>query len=212
MRGMLAALVDELRNVGIPVSVGEHLDAASAVSRISLQDKDVLRATLQCALIKNAEHLSPFNLIFDLYTSGAPRPGEGPLAGLSDAELRAALRGLISSDEGILRSLLADEYVRRFAGVEPGRPVAGVMYNIAVNEAADLDGIRAELLTDGLAGGGRQRRGREQWRRQRRGRDGGRDPVGGGGRPRPAGPGGGGPRHREVPRRDPVGGAAHARR
>jgi uncharacterized protein len=154
MRDMLTALVDELRNVGIPVSVGEHLDAASAVSRISLQDPGVLRAALQCALIKNAEHLSAFNLIFELYTSGAPQAGDGPLAALSDEELRAALRGVIGSDEGMLRSLLADEYVRRFAGAEPGRPVAGVMYNIAVNEAADLDGIRAELLADGLGGGG----------------------------------------------------------
>ena len=32
MPGLLADLVDELRTVGIPVSVGEHLDAASAVS------------------------------------------------------------------------------------------------------------------------------------------------------------------------------------
>jgi uncharacterized protein len=154
MRDLLTALVDELRNVGIPVSVGEHLDAASAVSRISLQDPGVLRAALQCALIKNAEHLSAFNLIFELYTSGAPRAGEGPLAALSDEELRAALRGVIGSDEGMLRLLLADEYVRRFASAEPGRPVAGVMYNIAVNEAADLDGIRAELLADGGGGGG----------------------------------------------------------
>jgi uncharacterized protein with von Willebrand factor type A (vWA) domain len=154
MRGMLAALVDELRTVGIGVSIGEHLDAASAVSQIPLQDKDVLRAALQGALIKNAEHLSTFNLIFELYTSGTPRPGEGPLAGLSDDELRAALRDVISSDESNLRALLADEYVRRFAGAEPGRPVAGVMYNRAVNEAADLDGIRADLLSDGAGGGG----------------------------------------------------------
>jgi uncharacterized protein len=77
MRDMLTALVDELRNVGIPVSVGEHLDAASAVSRISLQDPGVLRAALQCALIKNAEHLSAFNLIFELYTSGAREPATG---------------------------------------------------------------------------------------------------------------------------------------
>jgi len=93
VRDLLTALVDELRSVGIGVSVGEHLDAASAVSRISVLDKDVLRATLQCALIKNADHLSAFNLIFELCTSGAPATGEGPLAALSDEELRATLRG-----------------------------------------------------------------------------------------------------------------------
>jgi uncharacterized protein len=154
MRGMVAALVDELRNVGIPVSVGEHLDAASAVSHVPLRDKEVLRAALQCALIKDGAHLSTFNLIFELYTAGSPRTGEGPLAGLSDEQLRDALRGVIRTGESILRSLLAAEYVRRFAGLEAGRPVAGVMYNLAVNEAADLESIRDELLGDGLDGAG----------------------------------------------------------
>ncbi|MGH3273768.1 MAG: hypothetical protein ACRDNZ_05500, partial [Streptosporangiaceae bacterium] len=168
MPGLLAELVDELRNIGIPVSIGEHLDAASAVSAIPLQDKNVLRAALQCALIKDASHLSAFRLIFDLYTSGTPPSGDGPLGGLSGAELRDALRDAIGSDDALLRSLLADEYVRRFAGVELGRPVAGVMYGIAVNQAANLDGIRADLLargdggiggagggsTDGAGGGG----------------------------------------------------------
>ena len=41
---------------------------------------------------------------------------------------------------------LADEYVRRFAALEPGAPVAGVFAMIAASEAANLDGIRAELL------------------------------------------------------------------
>lgn len=158
MPGLLADLVDELRTVGIPVSVGEHLDAASAVAAIPLQDKNVLRAALQSALVKNAEHLSAFNLIFDLYTSGAsPSPGEGPLARLSGAELRDALREAIAADDDLLRAMLADEYVRRFADVEPGRPVAGVMYGIAVNEAADLEGIRHDLLAgdgDGQGAGG----------------------------------------------------------
>jgi uncharacterized protein len=146
MPGLLADLVDELRTVGIPVSVGEHVDAAGAIAAIPLQDKDVLRAALQAALVKNAEHLSAFNLIFDLYTSGSEQSDAGPLASLSDAELRDALRDAIAGDDDLLRTMLADEYVRRFADVEPGRPVAGVMYGIAVNQAADLDGIRHDLL------------------------------------------------------------------
>jgi uncharacterized protein with von Willebrand factor type A (vWA) domain len=153
--GLLADLVDELRNAGIPVSVGEHLDAAAAVASIPLNDREVLRAALAGTLVKDGDHLGAFNLIFDLYTSGPP-PGQGesPLAGLDDAELRDVLRGAIADDDRMLMSLVADEYVRRFAGVEAGRPVAGVMYGIAVNRAADLDGIRAELLAGGGAGAG----------------------------------------------------------
>lgn len=155
MPGLLADLVDELRNAGIPVSVGEHLDAAAAVASIPLNDREVLRAALAATLVKDGDHLGAFNLIFDLYTSGPP-PGQGesPLAGLDDAGLRDVLRGAIAGDDRMLMSLVADEYVRRFAGVEAGRPVAGVMYGIAVNRAADLDGIRADLLAAGGGGAG----------------------------------------------------------
>src|SRR5262249_56360302 len=90
-----------------------------------------------------------------VYPSGpAPGQGESPLAGLDDDELRDVLRNAIAGDDRMLMSLVADEYVRRFAGAEPGRPVAGVMYGIAVNRAADLDGIRADLLAAGGGGAG----------------------------------------------------------
>jgi uncharacterized protein len=151
---MLAGLVDEMRSVGIDVSIGEHLDAARALTALSLHDKDVVRAALQCALVKRAEHAATFNLLFDLYTAGTTRPGADLIAAMSDAELAALLRSVIGSGDAHLRRLLADEYVRRFGGLEPGSPVAGVFATIAVNEAADLPGLRAELLADqaGLPG------------------------------------------------------------
>src|SRR5262249_28285847 len=139
-------LVDEMRSVGIEVSIGEHLDAARALTAISLQDKEVVRAALQSALVKRAEHVATFNLLFDLYTTGTARPGADLIATMSAAGLAALLRSVIGSGDVHLRRLLADEYVRRFGGLEPGSPVAGVFATIAVNEAADLPGLRAELL------------------------------------------------------------------
>ncbi len=149
MQEMLATLVDELRNVGIGVSLGEHLDAAHALSRISLQDKEVVRAALQCALIKNPEHASTFSLLFELYTAGTRQPGADLIAAMTDQELRDTLRAVIGSDDDLVRRLLADEYVRRFGGLEAGSAVAGVFATIAVNEAADLDAIRGELGAGG---------------------------------------------------------------
>ncbi len=149
MQAMLAKLVDELRNVGIEVSVGEHLDAARAASLVSLQNKEVLRATMQCALVKRTEQLDAFNLIFDLYTAGAKRPGADLIEAMSDAELRATLRSALGSDDEQFRRLLADEFVRRFGGLEPGSPVAGVFAAIAVDEAAGLTDLRAELIASG---------------------------------------------------------------
>jgi uncharacterized protein len=145
----LTALVDELRAIGVGVSVGEHLDAARALASVPLADRQVVRSTLQCALIKRAEHLDPFNLLFDLHFAGTGSPEPGPFAVLSDAELAAALRAAIESGDPAILRQLADEYVRRFAALQPGAPVAGVFAMIAASDAANLDAIRDELLAAG---------------------------------------------------------------
>lgn len=146
--GTVASLVEELRAVGVPVSVGEHLDATRAVAHLPLRSRAVLHAALRCALVKEASQLATFDLLFDLWTAGGQEAGDAPLAGLTDAALHTALRDAIRAGDLFLQPLLADEYVRRFAGVEPGRAVAGVRYMLAVTQAADLDGIRDDLLAD----------------------------------------------------------------
>jgi uncharacterized protein len=149
MQGLLATLVDELRSVGIGVSVGEHLDAAEALSRISLFDRDVVRAALLSTLVKRAEHVETFNLVFELVMA-SPGDGDASLVeAMSDEQLSDALRHAVGAGERQLMRLLADEFVRRFGELEPGRPVAGVFATIAVNQAADLEGIRASLLESG---------------------------------------------------------------
>jgi hypothetical protein len=152
----LATMVDELRGVGVGVSVGEHLDAARALASIPLADIEGVRSALQCALIKRAEHLDAFNVLFNLHFVGTRPSDPGPFADLTDAELAAALRAAIASADAAVLRQLADEYVRRFAALQPGAPVAGVFAMIAASEAADLDGIRAELLAAmaGQRGGG----------------------------------------------------------
>ena len=142
----LTTLVDELRAIGVGVSVGEHLDAAKALAIVPLSDTEVVRSSLQAALIKRTEHLDAFNLLFELHFSGTWPTDAGPLAGLSDVDLAAALRAAIASGDPAALRQLADEYVRRFAALQPGAPVAGVFAMIAASEAANLDHIRDELL------------------------------------------------------------------
>lgn len=149
MQGLLAALVDELRSVGIGVSVGEHLDAAQALTRISLHTKDVVRAALQSTLIKRPEHVETFNLVFELVMASPGDKSASLAEAMSDEQLADTLRQAVGAGDRHLLRLLADEYVRRFGGLEPGRPVAGVFANIAVNQAADLGGIRAGMLESG---------------------------------------------------------------
>jgi uncharacterized protein with von Willebrand factor type A (vWA) domain len=150
----LSALVDELRAVGVGVSVGEHLDAARALASVPLSDREVVRSTLQCALIKRAEHLDAFNLLFELQFAGTGSSQSQPFAGLTGAELADALLATLRSGDAEMLRLLADEYVRRFARLEPGAPVAGVFAMIAASEAANLDGLRAELLAAAGTGAG----------------------------------------------------------
>jgi uncharacterized protein len=148
----LTALVDELRTIGVPVSVGEHLDAARALASVPLADTEVVRSTLQCAVVKRAEHVEAFNLLFDLHFAGTGSSQPGPFAGLSDDELAAALRAAIDSGDPAVLRQLADEYVRRYAALEPGAPVAGVFAMIAASDAANLDAIRDALLAAGAGG------------------------------------------------------------
>src|SRR5262249_13945036 len=72
--------------------------------------------------------------------------GGNLVAALSDEQLRDTLLQAFGGDDDHLQRLLADEYVRRYGALEPGRPVAGVFANIAVAKAVDLDGIRADLI------------------------------------------------------------------
>jgi uncharacterized protein len=152
VQNALSTLVDELRTVGVGVSVGEHLDAAHALASVPLADREVVRSTLQCALVKRTEHLDAFNALFELHFSGTRGSEPPPLAGLTDAGLAAALRAAVESGDAQARRLLAEEYVRRFGGLEPGAPVAGVFAMIAASEAANLDAIRDDLIA--AAGGG----------------------------------------------------------
>ena len=150
----LIGLVDDLRMAGIGVSVGEHLDAASALASIPLSDLETVRSSLQCALVKRSEQLAAFNLLFDLHFAETGPPGPPPLAELTSEELATALQAALSSPDAAALRQLADEYVRRFGGLEPGAPVAGVFAMIAASDAANLDGIRAELLAAAGAGAG----------------------------------------------------------
>lgn len=156
--GPLTTLVDELRTVGVGVSVGEHLDAARALASISLADSETVRASLQSALVKRAEHLDAFNVLFDLHFLGTGTDQSWPLSSLAADELEAALREALGSLDPAQLRLLAEEYVRRYGALEPGAPVAGVFALIAAAAAANLDAMRAELSAaaagDAAAGGG----------------------------------------------------------
>ena len=62
---MLLRLFAGLRDGGVDVSLGEVLDAASAMRHVDLLDRDALRTAMQATLIKRPEDLTIFSSLFD---------------------------------------------------------------------------------------------------------------------------------------------------
>jgi uncharacterized protein len=168
MIGTLTGFVDELREVGVPVSMVEAIDAMQAVESIDLSNRVALRETLRATLIKNLRHERAFDTAFDVYFSRVPQPlleaaeqgaeeGTQPAARSEpedfdlDDLLRSLLDALETSDADGLRAG-AQRAVDRLAGMEPGRPVGGTYYLYRTLRQLDMARLE-EMLFEALADG-----------------------------------------------------------
>ena len=121
--------VEALRAAGVPVSLAEDVDAATALTAVGLADRATVRATYAATLVKRAAHRPSFDALFDLWfpalvgegrTAGSG-PGEGPqdtgpaLASFRDETAEA----MVDGDAGRMQEL-AIQAVARF-GAMPGR-------------------------------------------------------------------------------------------
>jgi uncharacterized protein with von Willebrand factor type A (vWA) domain len=162
MMRTLAGLVTELRAIGIPVSPTEHIDAAAALGHTALGDRPAVKAALAATLVKNAEHWQAFSTVFDLYFAGRRRDltpsdagapesstvegtGGGVMGGLSDQELAELLYRALRDGDRVIQRAIAAELVTRYAGMEPGRRVAGTYYLYKSLRPVDLEGILRRL-------------------------------------------------------------------
>lgn len=165
---MLIALTDfadELREIGIPVSMVEVLDAADALRYVDLADRVAVHAALGATMVKNARHQDAFDLAFDVFFGlrPAPRLNADDAIGASSAEtpgqpgtgasgpgdisdLFEALVGALASGEQGSLSALARQAVDRLSGFQPGRPVGGRYYLYRVMHRLDVDRLRARLV------------------------------------------------------------------
>ncbi|MHA3700806.1 VWA domain-containing protein [Jatrophihabitans sp. YIM 134969] len=152
----LHQFVDELRTRGLPVSMVERVDAMQAVAGTDLARRGRLHTALSATLVKDVDHLAVFDEAFDLFfRTAGPVPDVSDAGALSDEalDLDDAVRAVLQDGSDALARLVADEAVTRFARFEPGRRVAGVLY-----ERWTLDGLRltdtVDQLSDGNAGAG----------------------------------------------------------
>jgi uncharacterized protein with von Willebrand factor type A (vWA) domain len=180
---LLAGFVNELRNVGFPVSLTENIDAAAAVQLVPIENREAVKAALAATLVKEFDHYAAFETVFDIYFSTrrlkAPDEGidveggadsdvggaeDGVLpgggGGLFDSLTREELieliyRAMRESDRVSLRALSV-QAVRRYAGFQPGRPVAGTYYLFRTLKELGAETMYDRLMDDARALGGGQ--------------------------------------------------------
>src|SRR3984885_5463194 len=179
MEQILAAFIAELRAIGLPVSLSENVDAAAALRAIPLTDRAQVKSALAATLVKNHDHDRAFELAFDIFFGGrqlarlidgtgngsgeASRAGLGTgtmLRQLTDDELNDLLFQAVAGRDGMLLRAVAAEAVDRWAGIEPGRVVAGTFYLYRTLTRLDLEALRQRLResadTEGLSDLGRR--------------------------------------------------------
>ena len=177
MDELLAGFVNELRNVGFPVSLTENIDAAAAVQLVPIENREAVKAALAATLVKEFDHYAAFETVFDIYFStrrlkapdegaagpageagealegGMPGGGGGVFDSLTRDELIELIyRAMRESDRVSLRALSV-QAVRRYAGFQPGRPVAGTYYLFRTLKELGAETMYDRLMEDARGGG-----------------------------------------------------------
>ncbi len=172
---LLEGFIQDLRTAGLPVSLSENIDAAEAVQHIPIEDRNAFKYALAATLVKNNSHWRTFETLFEVYFSlrgseysldddgeaadgdfdpdqmdqdgdGQQGEGSGGGQGLSPEELAELLfQALLKGDDALMRAL-ARQAVKRYAGMEPGRPVGGTYYLYRTLRNLDLDGMMERLM------------------------------------------------------------------
>ena len=78
---MLAALegmITELRQIGVPISLSEKIDAVRSLNHLPLADRDAVKSALRAVLVKSHDHELAFDALFDLYFSPATGAEQDP--------------------------------------------------------------------------------------------------------------------------------------
>ena len=145
---------DELRARGVPVSMVERLDAMRAARIAELDRADGLRTALRATLVKSADHLAVFEEVFDLYfdPAGARRASpSGPPDAKPRLDLEHAVRSVLREGSEELARQVAEQAVEEYVRFEPGRPVAGVFYELSALAGLRLDELMAQQLAEAAA-------------------------------------------------------------
>jgi len=150
------SFVEALREAGVPVSLAEDIDAATALTSVGWADRDTVRAAYAATLLKRHAHRKTFDQIFDLFfpallgSGVAEHQADDGRAVRDNAEALEDLRdrladALATEDDGELRRL-ASRAVGTF-GAMPGRgPGLSSWSSYTAMQRVDPDGLVDRIL------------------------------------------------------------------
>ncbi len=175
----LLRLARSLREAGIAVSTSELIDATAALREIDVADRRAVHAALAATLVKQADDLAVFGLLFDLHfavrstRSDAAAPPvasgrrtvatsldrasvDGDGSDGSDDLLERIMAAVRRGDEDALR-VLAAMAVARFGGLETQAGASERYFVYRILRALELSKLMSQMVATerDLAGGAR---------------------------------------------------------
>jgi len=164
MLDALEGMIAELRQIGVPISLTEKIDAVRSLQHLPLAERNAVKAALRTTLVKSHDHELAFDALFDLYFSppagrtegsepagqsaaadGRGGSGTGSFGSIDDAGLTELLLAALRDGNDLMVRAIAGIFVDRHAAIEPGRPVAGTYYVFRTLRAVDPDKLMARL-------------------------------------------------------------------
>jgi uncharacterized protein with von Willebrand factor type A (vWA) domain len=143
-----------LRRAGVPVSIGECIDAARALSQVDLLDRQIVRTSLCTTLVKQQEHLPVFFAVFANWFRAAQHEAERSFAATAQAGQDDPLAGLVealrSGDLSALRAAAAAA-VGRFGGLDAERPSSSRHHIFRVLRSLDLTKLLQQAMASETA-------------------------------------------------------------
>ncbi|HSH23010.1 MAG TPA: VWA domain-containing protein [Acidimicrobiales bacterium] len=153
MLATLSSFVDELRRVGIPVSITEHLDAATALTHIPLDERAAFKAALAATLVKHDAHRGAFETVFEVWFSLTPTVVDSAPGGNGDDDLVGRVAAALASGDVAALSELARLGVARHADIRSDRRLGGGSYELyRTLRSLELDATLERLLAQNSPG------------------------------------------------------------
>jgi uncharacterized protein len=164
----LASFSAALREAGVPVSVGENLDALRGLEQVNWLDRTAFRSALATTMVKSEGHRPAFDLLFELYFGTIEPNDDPPTREVEPAELLTELGEALGrgGDAGLQN--LAERAVDQFGRV-PNSPSGNLFFEYPIWRALDLSSLTpppAEDSVDSRVARDRFERRLADWRRR----------------------------------------------